>query len=170
MFPWTSVAGYVLAQISGAFLGAILVYFFFKNHFDATDDKELKLAIFSTMPAIKHRFHNLLAEVIGTFVLIFVILNIAGPTIETGLNTEAKIGLGSIGALPVAFLVVGIGMSLGGVTGYAINPARDLGPRIAHFLLPIKGKRDSGWSYAPIPVVGPVIGAVLASWAFLLLA
>jgi len=170
MFPWTSVAGYVLAQISGAFLGAVLVYFFFKNHFDATDDKELKLAIFSTMPAIKHRFHNLLAEVIGTFVLIFVILNIAGPTIETGLNTEAKIGLGSIGALPVAFLVVGIGMSLGGVTGYAINPARDLGPRIAHFLLPIKGKRDSGWSYAPIPVVGPVIGAVLASWAFLLLA
>jgi glycerol uptake facilitator protein len=170
MFPWASVAGYVLAQISGAFLGAILVYFFFKNHFDATDDKELKLAIFSTMPAIKHRFHNMLAEVIGTFVLIFVILNIAGPTIETGLNTEAKIGLGSIGALPVAFLVVGIGMSLGGVTGYAINPARDLGPRIAHFLLPIKGKRDSGWSYAPIPVVGPVIGAVLASWAFLLLA
>jgi glycerol uptake facilitator protein len=170
MFPWASVLGYALAQIAGAFLGAVVVYFFFKNHFDATDDSELKLAIFSTMPAIKHRFHNMLAEVIGTFVLIFVILNIAGPSIETGSVTHMKIGLGSIGALPVAFLVVGIGMSLGGVTGYAINPARDLGPRIAHFLLPIKGKRDSGWSYAPIPVVGPVIGAVLASWAFLLLA
>ncbi|MDZ7613625.1 MAG: MIP/aquaporin family protein [Flavobacteriaceae bacterium] len=169
LFPWTSVLGYALAQISGAFLGASVVYFFFKNHFDATEDSELKLAIFSTMPAIKNLFHNMLAEVIGTFVLIFVILNIAGPTLETGQGIDMKIGLGSIGALPVAFLVVGIGMSLGGVTGYAINPARDLGPRIAHFLLPIKGKRDSGWSYAPVPVIGPVIGAVLASWAFLLL-
>jgi len=170
MFPWASVLGYALAQIAGAFLGAVVVYFFFKNHFDATDDSELKLAIFSTMPAIKHRFHNTLAEVIGTFVLIFVILKIAGPSIEAGSVTDMKIGLGSIGALPVAFLVVGIGMSLGGVTGYAINPARDLGPRIAHFLLPIKGKRDSGWSYAPVPIIGPVIGALLASWVFLLLA
>jgi glycerol uptake facilitator protein len=111
-----------------------------------------------------------MAEVIGTFVLIFVILNLAGPSIKGGSFTGVNIGLGSIGALPVAFLVVGIGMSLGGVTGYAINPARDLGPRMAHFLLPIRGKRNSGWSYALIPVLAPVAGAVLASWLYLALA
>ncbi len=170
LFPWSSVLGYVLAQMIGAFLGAVLVYIFFKNHFDATDDAEAKLAVFSTMPAIKNLFHNVLAEVIGTFVLIFVILNLAGPSIKGGTFTGVNIGLGSIGALPVAFLVVGIGMSLGGVTGYAINPARDLGPRMAHFLLPIRGKRNSGWSYALIPVLAPVAGAVLASWLYLALA
>ncbi|MEI8046444.1 MAG: MIP/aquaporin family protein [Bacteroidota bacterium] len=170
MFPWSLVIGYIVAQITGAFLGAVLVYLFFKNHFDITDNSDAKLAVFSTMPAIKNLFHNTLAEIIGTFVLIFVILNIAGPSFEGDTFSHVKIGLGSVGALPVALLVVGIGMSLGGVTGYAINPARDLGPRLAHFLLPIKGKGDSGWWYAWVPVAGPVVGSILASLLYLALA
>jgi glycerol uptake facilitator protein len=170
MFPWSLVIGYIVAQITGAFLGAVLVYLFFKNHFDITDNSDAKLAVFSTMPAIKNLFHNTLAEIIGTFVLIFVILNIAGPSFEGDTFSHVKIGLGSVGAMPVALLVVGIGMSLGGVTGYAINPARDLGPRLAHFLLPIKGKGDSGWWYAWVPVAGPVIGSILASLLYLALA
>ncbi len=170
MFPWSLVIGYIVAQITGAFLGAVLVYLFFKNHFDITDNSDAKLAVFSTMPAIKNLFHNTLAEIIGTFVLIFVILNIAGPSFEGDTFSHVKIGLGSVGAMPVALLVVGIGMSLGGVTGYAINPARDLGPRLAHFLLPIKGKSDSGWWYAWVPVAGPVIGSILASLLYLALA
>ena len=170
MFPWSLVIGYIVAQITGAFLGAVLVYLFFKNHFDITDNSDAKLAVFSTMPAIKNLFHNTLAEIIGTFVLIFVILNIAGPSFEGDTFSHVKIGLGSVGAMPVALLVVGIGMSLGGVTGYAINPARDLGPRLAHFLLPIKGKGESGWWYAWVPVAGPVVGSILASLLYLALA
>ena len=170
MFPWSLVIGYIVAQITGAFLGAVLVYLFFKNHFDITDNSDAKLAVFSTMPAIKNLFHNTLAEIIGTFVLIFVILNIAGPSFEGDTFSHVKIGLGSVGAMPVALLVVGIGMSLGGVTGYAINPARGLGPRLAHFLLPIKGKGESGWWYAWVPVAGPVVGSILASLLYLALA
>jgi glycerol uptake facilitator protein len=169
LFPWIDVIPYIIAQIVGGFIGACLVYFFFRSHFKITDNPEAKLAIFSTMPAIPHTFNNILAEVIGTFVLIFVILHFSNPTIEASTMVDGKIGLGSIGALPVALLVVGIGMSLGGVTGYAINPARDLGPRIAHYILPISGKRDSGWGYSWIPVVGPIIGAVAASGLFLML-
>lgn len=169
LFPWASVPGYILAQIMGAFLGACIVFLVFKPHFDATDNPDGKLAVFSTMPAIPHRFYNMVAEIVGTFILIFVILYIAEPTLEASTMDDAVIGLGSIGALPVALLVVGIGMSLGGPTGYAINPARDLGPRIAHFLLPINGKGSSGWHYAWVPVLGPTIGALLAAALYLAL-
>jgi glycerol uptake facilitator protein len=169
LFPWVDVIPYIIAQIAGGFIGACLVYFFFRSHFNITNNAEAKLAVFSTMPAIPHTFNNVLAEVIGTFVLIFVILHFSNPTIEASTMVDGKIGLGSIGALPVALLVVGIGMSLGGVTGYAINPARDLGPRIAHFILPISGKRDSGWGYSWVPIVGPVLGALVASGLYLIL-
>jgi glycerol uptake facilitator protein len=168
-FPWADVPGYIIAQIFGAFSGAALVYLFFKPHFDISTDKEAKLAVFSTMPAIPKTFYNLVSEVTGTFVLVFVIFNLADPSLEASTLEDARIGLGSIGALPVALLVVGIGMSLGGTTGYAINPARDLGPRIAHWLLPIKEKRDSGWSYAWVPIAGPATGAILAAILYMAL-
>lgn len=155
-FEWALVAPYMASQFVGAFLGAMTVYLFYKDHFDATDDPETKLGVFATIPAIKNHKRNLISEIIGTFVLILVILFLS----ENG-NT-AEVGLGSIGALPVALLVVVIGMALGGTTGYAINPARDLGPRTAHCLLPIKGKGCSGWDYAWVPIVGPMIGAALA--------
>ena len=166
LFPWASVPGYILAQILGAFIGASIVYLVFKTHFDTTDDPDGKLAVFSTMPAIPHKFYNMVSEIVGTFILIFVIFYIAEPSFDSASVEDAVIGLGSLGALPVALLVVGIGMSLGGPTGYAINPARDLGPRIAHFLLPIKGKGSSGWHYAWVPVLGPIVGALLAAALF----
>jgi len=165
MFEWSQVFGFIIAQMAGAFLGAVLVYLYFKPHFDVTEDKGAKLGVFSTSPAISNTPFNLISEIIGTFALVFIIFNIAGPTIE-GAATEVKVGLGTIGAIPVAFLVMALGISLGGTTGYAINPARDLGPRIAHFLLPIKDKGDSNWGYSWIPVVGPVIGGLLAALLF----
>lgn len=166
LFPWASVPGYIIAQVIGGFIGACIVYFAFKLHFDATDDQGAKLAVFSTMPAIDHKFYNVVTEVVGTFILIFVIFYIAEPQFVSSVVDGHVVGLGSLGALPVALLVVGIGMSLGGPTGYAINPARDLGPRIAHAVLPIKGKGSSGWHYAWVPILGPVIGAVLAALLF----
>lgn len=159
-FSWGMVLPYMAAQLVGAFLGALTVYVFYKDHFDITDDKDTKLGVFATIPAIRNPKRNFLSEVIGTFVLVLVILFLA----ERG-NT-AEVGLGSIGAIPVAFLVVVIGMALGGTTGYAINPARDLGPRLAHHLLPIKGKGSSQWRYAWVPIVGPVLGAVFAVLVF----
>ncbi len=150
---------FILAQFAGAFTGAIICWLAYKKHFDEPGDKDLKLAIFCTAPAIRNPFFNLLTEIIGTFVLLFGAL-LASPSSST---------LGALDALPVSLLVLGIGLSLGGPTGYAINPARDLGPRIAHFILPIPGKRDSDWSYAWIPVAGPVIGAALAAWVRTLL-
>ncbi|MGX5819459.1 MIP/aquaporin family protein [Chitinophaga lutea] len=156
---WDQVPLYWGAQLLGAFLGACIVWVAYKQHFDATADAEGKLAVFCTGPAIRNPFYNLLTEIIGTFVLIFCIFYIAAPGVE----------LGAVSALPVALLVLAIGLSLGGPTGYAINPARDLGPRIAHFVLPISGKRDSDWGYAWVPIVGPLIGAALASFLFLAL-
>ena len=150
----------MVSQLIGAFLGALTVYYFYKDHFDATDDKDTKLGVFATIPAIHDLKRNFLSEVIGTFVLILVILFLA----ERG-NT-AEVGLGSIGALPVALLVVVIGMALGGTTGYAINPARDLGPRLAHHILPIKGKGGSQWKYAWVPILGPIVGAGFAVLVF----
>ena len=147
---------YVAGQMLGAFLGAVLVFLHYYPHWGETENADLKLAVFSTGPAIRSPLWNILSEVIGTFVLVFVIFAFAN-------NGGPAEGLASLGALPVAFLVLVIGLSLGGTTGYAINPARDLGPRIAHFLLPIPGKRDSDWSYAWVPVVGPLIGAALAA-------
>lgn len=159
-FPWSFVVPFIIAQMLGAFLGAVAVYVFYKDHFDATEDKPTKLAVFSTIPAIRNYRRNLVCEVLGTFVLVLVILYMS----ETG-NT-AEVGLGSIGAIPVAFLVVVIGMSLGGTTGYAINPARDMGPRLAHAALPIKDKGTNDWEYSWIPIVGPILGAVTAAIVF----
>lgn len=156
-FSWAFVVPYIIAQIAGAFCGASLVYVFYKDHFDATEDAEAKLGVFSTIPAIRNHARNLISEIVGTFVLILVILFIGDK------SNAAEVGLGSIGAIPVALLVVVIGLSLGGTTGYAINPARDLGPRLAHAFLPIKGKGKSQWSYSWVPIVGPIVGAALAA-------
>ena len=152
-FSWELVPLYIAAQLLGAFLGAVCVWLHYRDHFDATDDVALKLGVFSTAPAISNVAGNLYSEVFGTFILVLGVLHLAEPAV----------GLGSISALPVALLVFGIGMSLGGTTGYAINPARDLGPRIAHMLLPIKNKGGSNWNYAWIPVLAPLVGAVLAA-------
>lgn len=167
MFSWSLVPGYILAQLSGGFFGASIVYLYFRQHFDITEDKDLKLCVFCTSPAIRNYPSNIFCEVIGTFVLIFTIFHFVDPSFASSTLIDAKVGLGSIGALPVALLVVGIGMSLGGTTGYAINPARDLGPRFVHFLYPLKNKGGSDWAYSWIPVVGPVIGAFIAAMVFL---
>ena len=156
-----SVLTYIGAQLLGAFLGAVVAWLAYKQHFDAEPEPANKLGVFSTGPAIRSYGWNLVTEIIGTFVLVFVVIGF-------GRQGDAS-GLASLGALPVALLVVGIGASLGGPTGYAINPARDLGPRIAHAILPITGKGGSDWSYSWVPVVGPIIGGVLAGWAALLL-
>ena len=147
-------------------IGAFLVWLSHKDHFAATDDEGGKLACFSTGPAIRNYSSNLISEIIGTFVLIFVIFYLSGPDLSIAAAADAKIGLGSIGALPVAILVWAIGLSLGGTTGYAINPARDLGPRIMHSIL-LKGSSD--WSYAWVPIVGPIIGSSLAAFCYLML-
>ena len=155
--PWSEVPVYWAGEMVGAFLGGVLVFLHYYPHWAATEDADLKLAVFSTGPAIRSTVWNFVSEVIGTFVLVFVIFAFAN---------NGKAGLAALGALPVALLVVVIGLSLGGTTGYAINPARDLGPRIAHFLLPIPGKRDSDWSYSWIPVIGPLVGAALAALVY----
>lgn len=156
-FSWDMVIGYILAQMIGAILGGFFVWLHYKDHYDITEEADLKLATFSTAPAIRNTISNVISEVIGTFVLVLGVLYMAAP----------EVGLGALDALPVALLVVVIGMSLGGTTGYAINPARDLGPRIAHFLLPIRGKGSSDWSYSWIPVVGPIIGGAIAALLYL---
>jgi len=155
-FDKSLMLGYIGAQFAGAMVGSVIVWLAYKQHFDVTEDKDLKLAVFCNSPAIPNVGFNILTEVIGTFVLVFGALAIS----------SASASLGTLDALPVALLVLGIGMSLGGPTGYAINPARDLGPRIVHFILPIKNKRDSNWSYSWIPVVGPIMGALLAAYIF----
>lgn len=163
-FSWAKVPVYILAQFLGAMLGAFLVWLIYKDHFAQSKDQGLKLAAFSTGPAIKNTPSNLISEIIGTLVLIFVIFHFTQG--ELG-PEKTPIGLGSLGAVPVTFLVWAIGLSLGGTTGYAINPARDLGPRIMHAILPIPDKGSSDWSYSWIPVVGPVIGASIAALLFL---
>jgi glycerol uptake facilitator protein len=163
-FPWELVPSYLLAQFLGAMLGAALVWLIYIDHFDRTEDQGLKLAVLSTSPAIKNTFANLLTEISGTFVLVFAVLFFTDATI---VESDTVIGLGSLGAIPVAFVVWGIGLSLGGTTGYAINPARDLGPRIMHALLPIKNKGINDWSYSWIPVIGPILGGVLAALLYL---
>jgi glycerol uptake facilitator protein len=159
-FEWALVPIYILAQFIGAFIGAFLVWLTYREHFAVTEDKDLKLAVFCTGPAIRNNFSNLVSETIGTFVLVFAVLFLA----------VSVFGLGALDALPVGLLVLAIGLCLGGTTGYAINPARDLGPRIIHAILPMPGgKRDSDWGYAWIPVVGPFIGAALAGLLYLAL-
>ncbi len=154
-----SVLAYIGAQMVGAIIGAVFVWLAYKQHFDQEPNAANKLGVFSTGPAIRSYGWNLVTEIIGTFVLVFVVIAFGGG--RQGENG----GLAALGALPVALLVIVIGTSLGGPTGYAINPARDLGPRIAHFLLPIKGKGSSDWAYSWVPVAGPVIGGLLAGWA-----
>lgn len=149
-------------ELVGAFLGAVLAWAAYRQHFDEEEDPANKLGVFSTGPAIRSYPHNLITEIIGTFVLVFVIFAFA----QWGdINVGTPGGLGPLTALPVALIVVSIGASLGGPTGYAINPARDLGPRIAHAVLPIKGKGASDWGYSWVPVVGPLIGGALAALA-----
>ncbi|HEY8733023.1 MAG TPA: MIP/aquaporin family protein [Puia sp.] len=161
---WSSVVPYILAQMLGAMTGSFLVWLMYRDHFNRTADSSLQLAAFCTGPAIRDNLPNLLSELIGTFVLVFTVFYITGGEI---VESKTHIGLGSIGALPVALLVWSIGLSLGGTTGYAINPARDLGPRIMHFLLPIKNKRNSDWNYSWIPVAGPILGGLAAAWVYM---
>ena len=149
---WTLVPTYIAGQFAGAMLGSLLVWIAYKKHFDETTDADAKLAVFCNSPAIRNTVANLGTEIIGTLVLVLGVFLISG----------ADVKLGSLDALPVALLVLAIGLSLGGPTGYAINPARDLGPRIMHFILPIPGKRDSDWAYSWIPVIGPLLGGLLA--------
>ena len=158
-FSWALAPGYIAAQLVGAIIGSLLVWITYKKHFDETEDAAAKLAVFCTHPAIPNKFFNLMTEIVGAFALVFGVLFITG----------ADVKLGSLDALPVALLVLGIGLSLGGPTGYAINPARDLGPRIVHFILPIKNKGGSGWAYSWIPIVGPIIGGVLAAFVYMIL-
>ena len=165
-FPWSKVILYIVAQMIGAIIGSMLMWMVYKDHFNATTDPDAQLAVFSTGPAIKNRVFNLLSEIVGTFVLVFVVFYFTNAEI---VEEASPIGLGSLGALPVAFVVWGIGLSLGGTTGYAINPARDLGPRIAHAILPMKQKGSSDWKYAWIPILGPLIGGAIAGLLFLIL-
>jgi glycerol uptake facilitator protein len=155
--PWGDVPVYLAGQFVGAFIGAVVVYLHYLPHWGETEDPGLKLAVFSTGPAIRNPVANTMSEIIGTFVLVFGVLAIA-----------ANAGPGTSGLTPllIGLLVFGIGLSLGGPTGYAINPARDLGPRIAHAILPIAGKGSSDWEYSWVPVVGPVIGGVLGALAY----
>jgi glycerol uptake facilitator protein len=153
---WDLVPAYIAAQVLGAMAGQLFVWIAYRPHYAATENADLKMATFCTSPAIRSPFNNLFTEIIGTFVLILGVLLIASP----------QSSLGALDALPVALLVLGIGLSLGGPTGYAINPARDLGPRIMHFLLPMKNKRDSDWSYSWVPIIGPFTGAIIAALVF----
>jgi glycerol uptake facilitator protein len=150
---WTLLPSYIGGQMLGAAIGAILVWMQYKPHFDVNEDKNANLGVFCTGPGIRAPFWNFISEVIGTFVLVFAALRISSPSGQ----------LGSLSALPIAGVVAVIGLSLGGSTGYAINPARDLAPRIVHCLLPIPYKRDGDWGYAPIPVIGPIVGGLLAA-------
>ncbi|MDP6922090.1 MAG: MIP/aquaporin family protein [Lutibacter sp.] len=167
LFDWAQVLPYILSQLAGAFVAALVVYLYFKKHFDQTEDPNLHLAVFSTAPAIRNVSSNLFSETVGTFVLLVLVFFIAGPSFEAENMENVVIGLGSIGALPIALVVTGIGISLGGTTGYAINPARDLAPRIAYALLPFHKKISADWSYGWIPVAGPIIGALLAAGLYL---
>jgi glycerol uptake facilitator protein len=154
-FEWAKVPGYLLAQLLGAMAGAILVYLHYLPHWKLTQDPATKLGVFATSPAIKNTFSNFFSEFLGTFVLLLGLLALGSNEFSQGLNP-----------IVVGFLIVAIGLSLGGTTGWAINPARDLGPRMAHFLLPIHGKGGSDWSYAWIPVLAPVLGGIAAAWVY----
>ncbi len=157
-FSFSLLPLYWCAQLLGAMFGAFLVWLAYKKHFDATEDADSKLAVFCTAPNIRSYWYNVLTEIIGTYILALAVLYMAAP----------DVGLGALNALPVAIVVLGLGLSLGGPTGYAINPARDLGPRIMHFFLPIPSKRDSDWKYAWVPIVGPLAGAAIAAGMFLI--
>ena len=168
-FSWGQLPGYIVAQILGSVLGAIVVYVFYIDHYQATADADAKMATFCTSPAIRNLPLNFCCEAIGTMVLVLAVLSFSSPALplsHDGKETLVKVGLGTVGAIQVAMIVFSIGLSLGGTTGYAINPARDFGPRLAHALLPIQGKRDSDWGYAFVPFLGPIVGAAVAVGIF----
>jgi glycerol uptake facilitator protein len=158
-FSWADVPMYLLAQVIGTFIGSLMVWLMYRKHFEATPDAATKRSVFCTGPAIRSLPSNLLTEALATFVFVTAVLHLTGP--------ESK--LGSIDALPVALVVLGVGLSLGGPTGYAINPARDFGPRLFHAVMPIQGKGDSDWNYAWVPVLGPMIGGASAAFVYGLL-
>lgn len=162
------IGGYILAQMLGAMVGGSLVFLFYREHFKITEDGNAKLACFCTAPNIRHLPQSFFCETLGTFLLVLPVFLMADATFQfpvaEGAGNEVKIGLGTLGAVPVGLLVFALGLSLGGTTGYAINPARDLGPRLAHAFLPIPGKRDSDWGYAWVPVLAPIVGGLLAAW------
>ena len=156
-FEWALVAGYIVAQLIGGFLGAVLVWLFYKDHYKATaDEPDTMLGTFCTAPAIANPWRNFLCEVIATCLLVFLI-------IALGTDGNTPVGAGALGAFPVTCVIMSIGMSLGATTGYALNPARDLPPRLAHAVRPIAGKRDSDWGYSWVPIAGPMTGAALAA-------
>lgn len=162
-FPWSQVPAYIVAQLIGAFLGAVLVWLSYRPHWEVTEDADSKLGVFSTIPGIRHYRWNFVTEVVGTALLLFGILAISdnAQTLTTPGQLDLSVVFsGAIQPLLVGLLVFAIGLSLGGPTGYAINPARDLGPRLAHWMLPISGKRDSDWAYSWIPVTAPIVGGV----------
>jgi glycerol uptake facilitator protein len=172
-FSWMSVPPYIVAQILGAMAGQALVWAVYYPHYSATECTDLKLATHCTSPAIKHIPSNLASEVVGTFILILAILAMHGVVVQVGesadIITSYPINMGALGGIPVAFVVIAIGLSLGGTTGYAINPARDFGPRLFHYLMPIQGKGSSQWSYAWVPIVGPIIGCIIAAVFYIFL-
>ena len=167
-FAKSKVLGYIVAQTLCAMLGGTLVYLFYRQHFKETQDANGKLACFCTAPNIRNIPQAFFCELVGTFLLVFPVFLMTDAKLTLpstlGGSSEVTIGLGTLGALPVGLLVFAIGLSLGGTTGYAINPVRDFGPRLAHALLPIPGKRDSDWSYAWVPVVAPLLGGLVAAW------
>lgn len=157
-FPWSNVGIYIAAQLIGAFLGAIIVWIYYRPHFNATEDKEAKLAVFCTQPAIRDIYSNFICEFIGTFILVFAILGVGNTKMINGLSP-----------IVVGGIIWAIGLTLGGTTGYAINPVRDLGPRIAHYILPIKDKGSSDWKYALIPVAAPICGGIVGALLYKLI-
>ena len=160
-FPWASVPAYVIGQMIGGILGGIIVWLFYKDHFDATEDKDTKLGVFCTAPAIRNYPSNFISEFIATLLLVFLIIAFGtkGNVYDPEGNT---FGLSTLGPVPITYVIVALGMSLGGTTGYAMNPARDLAPRIAYAICPIKDKRDPDWAYSWVPVLGPVLGGAVA--------
>lgn len=157
------IAGYIIAQIIGAVIGGTIVYLFYMSHYKVTEDPAVKLATFCTGPNIRNLPLNTFCEAIGTFVLVFAALRMTDPLVQLGEGDPVPVGLGSVGALRVGLIVFAIGLSLGGTTGYAINPARDFGPRLAHAILPIPGKGSSDWGYSIVPIIGPILGAIFAA-------
>jgi len=166
LLSWAKVPGYILAQVLGAMVGSFIVYIAYLPHWSVTENKDSKLAVFCTSPAIRSPYANLVSEIIGTFMLMFAILAVPSAKNLVINSGPTQLSAGFFGVFLVALIVVGVGLSFGGPTGYAINPARDLGPRIMHSLLPIPGKRDSDWGYAFIPVLGPIIGGVLGALTY----
>ena len=170
---WSAVPGYVIAQMLGGFCGAVLVWLFYKDHYDLTSDPATKLGTFCTSPAIEgHKARNFFCEAVATWVLVFTVLVFGLDANVPHLDAEGvhlHIGMGELGALPVTYLIMAIGMSLGGTTGYSLNPARDLAPRIAHAILPLKDKGTSGWDYSWVPVLGPLAGGVVAALTYILI-